>query len=375
MRTIVQVSPASNLVGVSRHVLSLSRLLTKNGIPVAVLCPTWGWLAREATKLGITTITYGPPGGPLSALRASSVIRGFISEQRTGPVVHAHGRYATLVSRLALVGTGGIKFSVAIHQLRDSRTPDRRVLVQRVFEFVASNADALWFVSHAVAESYPYLERHQWRRVIPNWLDDDHQTSTAHASRAQGGLLEDPQLILGIGRLHPVKGWDRLLHTLHALDRSGLDFRCKILGEGPERSALEQLRTVLGLDGSVSIPGEDADLRSHYEKASCVAIPSRSESFGLVALEAFGAGVPVVASNVPGLREVCEGAAVLVDFADPERSAKAIHEVASDPDLRARLIERGRIRVERYRPDEKFEAKVVRYFEELSLEHHHGGER
>ena len=79
-----------------------------------------------------------------------------------------------------------------------------------------------------------------------------------------------------------------------------------------------------------------------------LAIPSRWEGFGLVAVEAMAAGVPIVASDVPGLREVVEGAALLVPPGDVAALSAALTRLSADEGLRAALVEAGLRRCERF---------------------------
>ena len=109
--------------------------------------------------------------------------------------------------------------------------------------------------------------------------------------------------------------------------------------------------STLGLEGIVSISGAVADARTLIEGYDAVVIPSRSESFGLVALEAYAAGVPVIASDIPGLNEVVEdgNTGVLFRSEDPGDLVDAVARIAGDPALRNALIRNARAVVqERY---------------------------
>lgn len=118
--------------------------------------------------------------------------------------------------------------------------------------------------------------------------------------------------LVSVGSLTLQKGFDV---ALQAIEKLGDQVECyTILGEGPERARLEYLAKELGLQGKVRFAGYCNDVGSHLHKADLAVIPSRWEGFGLVAVEALSTGLPVVASDVAGLRGVLVGceAALLV---------------------------------------------------------------
>ncbi len=136
--------------------------------------------------------------------------------------------------------------------------------------------------------------------------------------------------ILGVGRLMPSKGWDVLLRALALCQQTGCNIRLTLIGDGPERNSLESLQHDLALDGWVNFRG--AQDHAAVERAiwanRVIVIPSRRDSFGLVALEAMAAGKPVVATRVGGLPEVLDGAdAALVAPDNPAELAQAISEI------------------------------------------------
>jgi glycosyltransferase involved in cell wall biosynthesis len=137
------------------------------------------------------------------------------------------------------------------------------------------------------------------------------------ALRATLGL--PPHYLLFIGAAQPRKGLDVLLDA-HASQR---DLAPLVLagpaGWGPTPTASSRVHTVGYLD--------EADLRRVVAGAAALALPSRDEGFGLPVLEAMAAGVPVVCSDLPALREVAGGLATLVPPGDPAALATALASV------------------------------------------------
>jgi len=125
--------------------------------------------------------------------------------------------------------------------------------------------------------------------------------------------------IVAAGRLYPAKGFDVLLK---AIARSDNKPELTLIGDGPERENLEKLARSLGLNGEIRFKGNqdhDSVLRE-MASAGLIAIPSRSESFGIVALEGMALGKPIVATRVGGLSEVLEGADALL--VQPDNAAE-----------------------------------------------------
>jgi glycosyltransferase involved in cell wall biosynthesis len=162
-----------------------------------------------------------------------------------------------------------------------------------------------------------------------------------------------------IGRLVREKGYDVLLAALATVP----DARLRLVGDGPERSALEAQATALGVAERVEFRGWQADIASELAAMDAMAVPSRLEGFGIVAVEAMLAGVPVVASRTGGMPEyiVDDETGVLVDPDDEVGLASALRALLADPDRRGRLSAAG----ERYAQSHFAPERCARAFEEL----------
>ena len=173
--------------------------------------------------------------------------------------------------------------------------------------------------------------------------------------RADGSAAEAAAgpYALYVGRCDPYKNLPRLMKAFARVRRAHPALRLIIVGPRdpryPEAEA-EALRC--GLDGAARFTGQvsDDELRALYRGASLLVMPSLREGFGLPPLEAMGFGVPVVASNVAALTEVCGDAALLVDPLDPAALAAAMVRVLSDAPLAETLRRRGLSRAARFTP-------------------------
>jgi glycosyltransferase involved in cell wall biosynthesis len=154
-----------------------------------------------------------------------------------------------------------------------------------------------------------------------------------------GGSKSAKPSILAVGRLVPVKRFDRLVRGVAELHELRGDVECVIIGEGGEREALEQLRHELGADSYVHLPGRvpSADLVDAYRRAWVLASTSVREGWGMTVSEAAACGTPAVASRIAGHRDVViEGH---TGFLAGSRSEMVGHldAIISDEGLRERL--------------------------------------
>ena len=179
----------------------------------------------------------------------------------------------------------------------------------------------------------------------------------AQARRA-AGLPRDVPLLACIGRIQPLKGFDVAVRALGLLDERVPNAHLVIIGgpSGPEgRAEEERLRTLVqafGLKGRVHLlpPQPHELLSTFYRAADVVLVPSRSESFGLVALEAGACGTPVVASAVGGLTTLVDDGVTgfLVEARDAAGYADAAAAILSDPVLAASMGDAAARRAARY---------------------------
>jgi D-inositol-3-phosphate glycosyltransferase len=220
--------------------------------------------------------------------------------------------------------------------------------------------------SDAICVSCPEEER-QFRRLYgdPHGVIEVVPPAVEHAFFAPGdrggarraiGLPADRPIVLFVGRIQPLKGPDVAVRTLAGLHRD--DAVLVIVGgaSGPsgnsEVAATRSLAAELGVADRVVFvdPKPHHLLSSYYRAADVVIVPSRSESFGLVALEAAACGIPVVASAVGGLLNVVHDGVtgVLVEGRSPERFARAVGALIDDPAAAAAMGHAAAVRARRF---------------------------
>jgi glycosyltransferase involved in cell wall biosynthesis len=174
-------------------------------------------------------------------------------------------------------------------------------------------------------------------------------------------------LVVAVGRLKPPKDFVTLARALALLPPDACD--TLIVGDGPDRPALEGELRRLGLEGRVRLAGERHDVRDLLAAADVFVLSSRSEGLPVSVLEAMAAGLPVVASRVGGLPELVaeDETGLLASPGDAEDLAGALGRLVFDRELRQRLGAAGRTRAEtEFDPDAFRRAHVALYAEELA---------
>ncbi len=158
----------------------------------------------------------------------------------------------------------------------------------------------------------------------------------------------DPQktTLIFVGRLDPVKKIDILFESLKNLNRP--DWQLLIVGDGPKRIEWEKLATTLNFGHRVKFLGTCRNVPQLLKSADIKVMPSLWEGFGLAAAEAMAAGLPVVATRVPGLKDVIEDrrTGILVEPGHAGALGEAIGRLLDDAELRRCMGSAGRRRIE-----------------------------
>jgi glycosyltransferase involved in cell wall biosynthesis len=187
-------------------------------------------------------------------------------------------------------------------------------------------------VGYLIGQGWPAERAH----YLPNFVEDRTVPAVVRAS------LDTPEgatLVLALGRLHRVKGFDVLLHAVARTPSVHL----WLAGDGPERPALERLIRSLGLAGRVRLLGWREDVAALLAAADLLVCPSRHEPLGNVVLEAWAQRVPVIASATEGPRALIapDKTGLLVPIEDADALAAAIGRLARDGARRRELAEAG----------------------------------
>jgi glycosyltransferase involved in cell wall biosynthesis len=182
--------------------------------------------------------------------------------------------------------------------------------------------------------------------LIENGIDTEQflRTQSSAAAKASLGIRPDIFVLGAVGRLMPEKGFDVLIRSVARLEQLGRTIRLLIAGEGQERQSLEALIAELGCGDRVELLGYRTDVPQVLEACDGFVLSSRREASPNVVLEAMALQTPVIATRVAGVPEMLQDGTtgLLIDPDDIEGLAAAIQRIATDPELRTRLVTEAR---------------------------------
>lgn len=348
---ILQIISSLDRGGAERVMADLCRGLDKEKFEVRVIVlKRLGPLSADLTKAGIDFELFGLPFkfGVFKIGKLTSLIREFAPD-----VVHTHLFASDFYGTIAACRAGVKAIVSTEHNINIGQSWIRN-LIQRLAH---RRQDVVVAVSGAVRD-YLIAQAIPADRitVINNGIDLEKFHPAEKITR--------DQIIIGaLGRLDRQKGFDVLIRALARIkDRR---FQCVIAGAGQEYEKLEKLINCTGLATKVRLVGSESDNANFYRQADIFVVPSRWEGFGIVVLEAGATGLPVIASDVDGIRDIIESGqnGLMVPKEDESALAEAIVKLMDDPAERMRLGSR----LERKVREQFSLAQTVRKHEELYL--------
>lgn len=208
--------------------------------------------------------------------------------------------------------------------------------------------------SASVEKEYAHCPKAYRSRVVR--IDHGFETKTTSLSGRQArdllSLPRDVTLLGSVGRLHHTKNFQAAIKLL-----VGRDWHLALAGQGPARDELLDFATSCGVRDRLHLVGElSPDRIADFLGAlDAFVFPSSAETFGLAAVEAAQAGIPVVANDLEVLREVLaierQACAVLVDVEDTDAFARAVERIVGDAIFRTKLTSKARKLSERFSMD------------------------
>lgn len=329
--------PTLQTGGVERRMITTARELVLRGYQVdIVVIDSRGDLRRDIPK-GTRLIELGTGLGTGKLILAVFPLRSYLADSRPD-VLWSATTQANIVAILAKVMNGGTPWVI----VSERSTLSRRVgkgpkgrLLPILAKLLYPRADRIHAVSTGVADDLSQLTgiARDTINVIYNPVISAEtlalsETKLDHPWFGNG----EPPVILGVGRLVRAKGFDVLIEAF-AITLKRRPMRLVIVGEGPERSALEQKARQLGLAAHVDFVGFDQNPHRYMRRAAVFVLSSRWEGLPAVLIEALATGVPVVSTDCPsGPREILLDGKIgeLVPVDAPNDLAEAILKVLDE---------------------------------------------
>lgn len=281
-------------------------------------------------------------------LRSISHLRRILKAEKA-QIVHAHGLKAALVSAAALVPKKGGHFLFTAHNSLPSADSwfNRRGLAM-VSRWLFRHMDSIISVSDAVrAQIVPYVPERKVLTIHNGVKAERFGDYSFEISRLPVGL-ETEHLVVGtVARLIPQKGIATLLEAISLIVKIVPNMRLIIVGDGPERSKLEMYAAALNLERHVHFLGNRSDVPQLMAGWDCYVLPSLSEGFNLSVLEAMASRLPIVASDLPALKEAVVpnlGGIMVLPGSAAELAAALLH-ILKSPEKAAAMGKFNRERV------------------------------
>ncbi|HEY6567431.1 MAG TPA: glycosyltransferase, partial [Actinomycetota bacterium] len=352
------------------YIRAVAERLAGHGLDVDLFTRCRGGSDHEVKELGPGIRVVSVKAGPCTPVPKVDLPR-FLPEFLGGmlriahedgrgyDIVHSHywlsgwvGRAAREAWQVPLVASFHTLGKVKNYSLARGEAPEPDVRLAGE-QAVISEADRILAPTPSEASQLVGLYRADpaQLRIVPPGVDHELFMAGDRAKARERLHLSGLRLAVYVGRLQPHKGPDVAVRTVaEAIARDPQvagDLMLAIVGgpsgaeKGAEVARIMELATALGVAERVMLfpPMPQSSLADFYAAADVVLVPSRSESFGLVALEAQACGTPVVAAEVGGLRYVVQDGRTgfLVEGHDPGDHAERLLQLLADPGLQSRM--------------------------------------
>ena len=341
--------------GMRQHVTILLKKLDSATYDLMVACPRNTIVDRELVSNGIKIFYVDICEGtsPLAKARCLIQLMRIIRENKI-QLVHSHGARAGLLGRTAALLTGTPVSLCTIHNfVRQSQVPGWQKLAFSVAEkFLAPATTGYITVSQALAKEMAQVDKIPAEKiqVVYNGVDLDNFNIMLDCMEKKKDLgLTPHKVIIGTaGRLIATKGVSYFIEAARVVKGKYPATQFIIVGDGPEKPALERLAKKLDMADQISFLGYRLDLLSILPLINIFVVPSLSEGQSIITLEAMASRRPVVAFKTGGIPELLthHRTGILVSEKDPQHLAEGIMEVLENPRLAEKLGNRAREVVE-----------------------------
>ena len=332
----------------------------------------------DARRCGVRLLDVPALGREVALLSDLAALRQLVRILRDErpAIIHTHTSKAGFIGRLAarIVRVPAVIHQPHGHILYGYYGPRRTAFYAALERRAATWSDRIITLTDRGIDEH--LVRSIGRReqfvTVPSGVDVDRLRAAAPPraeARRHLGLPPDAFVVAALGRFVAIKGFDLLVEALPAVVAGVGSARLLLIGDGPERAALEGRAAALGVAGRMHITGAVADVTGCLAAADVVAAPSRNEGMGRALVEAMALGIPVVGAAVGGIPAVIVDGECgrLVPPDDAPALARALVDLGRDAGLRGKLGGAARRRAEAF-STAVAEAKMRAVYDELVKE-------
>lgn len=341
---VLHVSSPSGWRGGEQQVAYLAQALHSMGVEQVILCPEGAVLAEKMMAIGLQVATFDH--SKFRKIKLVQKIRSLCMEHDFS-VIHTHDSHAHTAVVLAekfythippAVVSRRVDFPVSRHVF--SKWKYNHPIIKRII-----------CVSEAIRQiTAPAIQDTSKLVVVHSGIDLSRYSMTPDRQHLRSELNLPPDTIL-VGNLSALadhKDYPTFLRTAATIVRSRPDVHFIIAGEGPEEKIIRELITALQLHDHVHLLGFRNDVVQVMQSLDVFLITSVTEGLGTIVLEAFAAGVPVVATRAGGIPEMVidNTTGLLAPIGDADALATSVLQVLTSTSLSHSLAEQARKLVE-----------------------------
>jgi len=343
--------------GVSTSIQTFARELVRAGQGVTLIAPDYGRSSPEPFEVLRVPSWYLPLDPEDRVLRPGRLRRHHQALAARGvDLVHIHTPFVAHYAGTALARRLGVPVIESYHtffeQYLDKYVPVipsawLRLAARRFSAAQCNAVDAVVVPSRAMLEVLESYGVRVTMQVVPTGIElGQFSSGDGERFRREHGIPPARPVLVHVGRLAFEKNIEFLLRVLARAVPRFPDVLLVIAGEGPARRSLEALAERLGLRANVTFLGyldRQGPLEDCYSAGDAFVFASRTETQGLVLLEAMALGVPVISTAVMGTREIlAPGRGCLIAEEDESHFAAQVIRLLGDPELRRRLSDEAR---------------------------------
>ncbi len=354
--------------GVENYVHNLVTATNMNAIHTTVICTESGIISQKfiSSKFDVRILPIKGYFDLVSIARLSKLLQANDID-----LVHAHlgldsfvGAFAAkLVKKPIIVSVhfdqpNYMSYNSLLRQLWNTAQKFKNTLVAHFLPITENVASELM-----KRESVP---REKITIIYPGIPTPTIDRSCRMRTRTELGCDESDLVVVAVGRLEQEKNLSCLIESIAKIKNSP-HVKVWLIGEGSQRQALMDLVERLNLQNSVTLLGYRTDVQNLLASADIFVLPSKAEAFGMAAVEAMIAELPVISTLVPGPRMIVEPevTGILVPPDDSDALAEALDRLIEDPDLRQRFASAGKKRALSLFTSEAMSEKIVKVYEDV----------